>query len=228
MGAAHMLSPLSDTNVRMIHGRRFSRPSTDEGVWEGYPDMLDTLVNGIDAALGLGEDSLSLLNMGLRALIVFILALFMLRLGEKRFLGKNTAFDVILGIIFGSVVSRAITGSSSFFPTLGAGLVLVLLHWGLAEIAFRSDRFGNVVKGNPRVLVEDGEIQWDAMRGGNISHDDLLQALRVNASLDDVEQVKIARLERSGDISVITKSSEPRILDVSVHNGVQSIRIQLE
>lgn len=189
--------------------------------------MVDTIGESITAALGLGENSLSLLNMALRALIVFSAALFMLRLGEKRFLGKNTAFDVILGIIFGSVVSRAITGSSSFFPTLGAGLVLILLHWGLAEIAFRSDRFGNVVKGTPRILVTDGEIDWDAMRASNISRDDLLQALRVNASLDDLDRVKIARLERSGGISVITTSKEPRIIEVTVHDGVQTVRIEV-
>lgn len=76
---------------------------------------------GIAWAPGLDGDELSLRHTALRAVVVYVAALITVRLGEKRFFGKNTAFDVILGIIFDSVVSRAITGSSEFFPTLGRG-----------------------------------------------------------------------------------------------------------
>jgi len=54
---------------------------------------------------------------------------------------------VILGFMLGSILSRAITGSSPFFPTLGAALVLVIMHWAFAVAAFRWSRFGTMVKG---------------------------------------------------------------------------------
>ncbi len=98
-------------------------------------------------------------QMALRALIVYIAALAMVRLSDKRFIGKNTAFDVILGIVFGSVVSRAVTGNAPFFQTLVAGLVLVSLHWLFAACAFHSDFFGTLIKGHERTLVEDGKVQ---------------------------------------------------------------------
>jgi uncharacterized membrane protein YcaP (DUF421 family) len=138
--------------------------------------MLQELGNIIASLLGLEAEDLSITQMALRAIIVYVAALLMVRLGEKRFSGKNTAFDVILGIILGSVVSRAITGSSPFFPTLATGFVLVGLHWLFAMIAFRSDRFGTLIKGSPRMLVKDGEMLWDAMRKSNISRNDLLGA----------------------------------------------------
>lgn len=116
---------------------------------------LETTIREI---LGLGANDLAWWQMLVRAILVFIVALLMVRLGEKRFLGKNTAFDVILGIVFGSVMSRAITGSSPFFPTLVAGFTLILLHWLFAAVAFRSDWFGDMVKGRSRILVKDGEI----------------------------------------------------------------------
>src|SRR5918998_5040155 len=90
-------------------------------------------------ALGLeleGKD-LTAMHMALRAVVVFVLSIGMLKVGDKRFMGKSTAFDVFLGIVFGSTVSRAITGNAPFFQTLAAGLVLVLLHWLLAAAAFR-------------------------------------------------------------------------------------------
>ena len=54
-------------------------------------------------------------------MVIYVAAVLMVRVGEKRFLGKNTVFDVILGIVLGSVVSRAVTGFSPFFTKLVAG-----------------------------------------------------------------------------------------------------------
>lgn len=181
----------------------------------------------IGNALGLGEDSLTLSQMTLRALIVYLAALMMVRLGEKRILGKSTAFDVILGIILGSVVSRAVNGGARFFETLGAGFVLVALHYLFAFVSFRSDRFGTMVKGSSRTLVRDGEVDWDEMRKSHISRNDLLGALRANGRVSDVSEVERAELERSGEISVLKKKEEPKVVEVSVRDGVQTVRIEL-
>jgi len=185
-------------------------------------------VETLEDILGLGADSLAWWQMLLRAALVYLAALAMVRVGEKRFLGKSTAFDVILGIVLGSVISGAITGSSAFFATLVAGFTLVTLHWLFAFIAFRSDRFGDVVKGRSRVLVEKGEIDWDEMRNSNISYKDLMSRVRLQAQFEDLEQVQVARLERSGDLSVIPVDDAPKVLEVRVEEGVQIVRIQLE
>ena len=155
-----------------------------------------------------GKD-LNVWQMSLRAMIVFIVAIIMLRLGDKRFMGKSTAFDVMLGIVFGSTVSRAITGNAPFFPTLVAGLVLILMHWTLAAIAFRSHGFGTAVKGRDRLLVRDGEILWDVMKKVHITEHDLQEALRNHGKQPDVGQVQAAHLERNGEISIISKKGEP-------------------
>ena len=44
----------------------------------------------------------------------------------------------------------------------------------------------------------------------------------------DPANIRLAYLERSGQISVIPFKGEPRILDVSVAGGVQTVRIELE
>lgn len=186
------------------------------------------MTDALSAALGLGEDVLSWRHMALRAVVVYVAALALVRLADKRFLGKSTAFDVILAVILGSVVSRAITGQSPFVPTLVAAAVLIALHWLLAWIAFRSDRFGTLVKGSPRTLVRDGEIQWDAMRRSHVSRDDLLGALRAAGGVDDVAGVKLARLERNGTVSVVGRDdAAPRVVEIEVADGVQRVRIEI-
>src|SRR5688572_5210814 len=94
-------------------------------------------------------------EMAVRACIVYVCALAIVRLGNQRFLRKPTAFDAVLGIIIGSVVSRGITGNAPLWPALSAGLVLVLVHSALAALSLHSHRFGMLVKGQPRLLVEN-------------------------------------------------------------------------
>ncbi|MFT2008931.1 DUF421 domain-containing protein [Pontibacter sp. 13R65] len=162
----------------------------------------------LEAALGINSDSLTWWQMAIRAVVVFCVALLILRIGSNRIFGKQTAFDIVLGIIYGSVLSRAITGNSPFFPTLVAALVLMLLHKGLAVAAYHSNfGFGNFIKGKPVVLIKNGEILRDALEKSTVTEDDLKEALRSKGTVDDLGKVKAAYLERSGKISVILKDN---------------------
>jgi uncharacterized membrane protein YcaP (DUF421 family) len=189
---------------------------------------INEIAQSLEQVLGLGADELNWYQVSTRALVIYIAALFMVRVGEKRFLGKNTAFDVILGIILGSVVSRAINASASFFVTILAGFILVGVHWLFSYIAFRSDRFGTLIKGSKRQLVQDGEIQWEEMDKSNFSKDDLMSQIRSEANQESLDSIHKAYLERSGNISIIRKQQGPKILEVEVADGVQIVRIQVE
>jgi uncharacterized membrane protein YcaP (DUF421 family) len=187
---------------------------------------MEQLASFTESVFGAGRDSPDLLQVVARAALVYLAALAMVRWGEKRFMGKNTAFDVILGVILGSVVSRAINSTADIAPTLAAGFVLVGLHWAFASLAFRSDRFGTLVKGNTRVLVRDGRIDWDEMRRAHMSRDDLLGALRAEG-VENPSKAKEARLERSGDVSVVKQTPEPRILEAVIEDGALKVVLKL-
>ena len=166
--------------------------------------------NSFGLLLGLGAkpEDLTFVQISLRSVIVVIATLIMVRLGHKRSLSRKTAFDAVLLVILASVLSRAINGSAAFFATLGAGLVIVLLHRLLAFIAYHSHWFGCLIKGRPDVIVENGDLILSSMRQNHISRHDLEEDLRLDAQMEDVTKVKIARIERSGDISFIKRDSE--------------------
>jgi uncharacterized membrane protein YcaP (DUF421 family) len=170
--------------------------------------MIYQLSDWMRMALGLDlqPEALSFWQMALRAIIVFIVALVIVRLANRRFLAHRTAFDAILGFILASVLSRAVNGSSSFFPTLGAGFVLVGVHRLMAAIAFRSHRFSLLVKGKEGLIVEEGQIDEQKMRSHSLTYGDLMEDLRLGAHVDDLAEVKAARVERSGAISIIRRS----------------------
>ena len=183
-------------------------------------DLFDTL-------LGLGaEKDLTALQMGARALVVYVVTLAIIRLGKKRFMGRATAFDVIVGIVLGSIASRAITGNAPMVPALTAAAVVMALHWGFSAMAVRWGFFGKVIKGRSRLLVKDGEVDEDELCAAHMTRRDLLVAVR-EQGISEVSQVSEARLERDGSVSVLGKSAEPRIVTVRVEDGVQTLRLEL-
>jgi uncharacterized membrane protein YcaP (DUF421 family) len=191
--------------------------------------MLEAVAREIQAFLGYNRDvgDVNALQMALRTVLIYVVTLVLIRLGSKRFLSQASAFDVIVGIMLGSVMSRAINSSAPLFPTLLAGVVFIGLHWSFAALAFHTHWFGSLVKGSPTLLVKDGELQQEGARRTSISSHDLKQALRLQAQETDLEKIRLAYLERDGAISIIPNKAEPRVVDVAVADGVQTVRIEL-
>ncbi|MGQ0535096.1 MAG: DUF421 domain-containing protein [Methanobacteriota archaeon] len=144
-----------------------------------------------------------------------------------RFIGKNTVLDVILAFMLGATMSRAINTEAPFFPSLLAGLVLVLLHGAFAMAASRSERFDTWIDGRPHPLVKDGAVDSASMRAHAISRHDLHEAIRAQGQVEETREVKVATLERNGVISVIPKEKVPKVVEVDVAAGVQTVRIEI-
>jgi uncharacterized membrane protein YcaP (DUF421 family) len=163
--------------------------------------------NFLEMLLGLGAEpkNLTFVQVSLRGIVVMIAALIMIRLGSKRSLAQKTIYDAVLIVVLASVLARAVNGSASFWPTLGAGFVMVGLHRLFGSVACRWHPFGILVKGQPDVIVENGRVNWKTMHANHISEHDLQEDLRLSAETEDLSKIRIARVERSGDISFIKK-----------------------
>jgi uncharacterized membrane protein YcaP (DUF421 family) len=181
----------------------------------------------LDLIFGSGEAAdLSALQMAARALIIYLVTLAIVRLGKKRFMGRATAFDVIVGIMLGSIVSRAITGNAPMIPAMSAAAMVMALHWTFSALAVHWGGFGRLIKGRSRRLVQDGRPDEEALRAVHMTRHDLVESLR-ERGVGDLGQVAEARLERDGSVSVIRKTAEPRVLAVDVASGVQTVRIRI-
>lgn len=171
--------------------------------------MFDDFYAYLSELLGLERtaDELQLGHMMVRTTLVFVVAVALARLGARRFLSHNAGFDIMVAVVLGSVLSRAINGDAPFFPTLAVSGLLVLLHHLVASLAFRSHWISQLVKGRPRVLVRNGVVDQREMRRAKITSDDLDANLRLQGKVGRLEDVAEARLERSGSISVLPRTS---------------------
>jgi uncharacterized membrane protein YcaP (DUF421 family) len=142
--------------------------------------------------------------MALRAVAIYVAILVIVRLAKKRFLGRASAFDVVVGIIIGSIASRAITGNAPMLPSMAASAAIIIMHWLFSGLAVRSHGFGKLIKGSSRLLVENGEMDEKTLRSAHMTQHDLEEALR-EQGLQDLGQVAEARLERDGSVSIIKR-----------------------
>ncbi len=163
-------------------------------------------MNALFSAFGVGVEAarLTVPQVALRAVVIFFATLIIVRFADKRFLAKKTAFDFILAVILASMMARAINGSEQLGPTIAAGFLLALLHRGMSLLAFKWPRFSGWIKGHSQPLIEDGRIRDDVLRHHHFGKDDLEEELRLSG-VTGPAAVKHARLERSGEVSVIKR-----------------------
>ena len=158
----------------------------------------------INEICGSGEE-LAPLHMAARAFIMFFIALLLIRIAGMRVFGIKTAFDNILVIMLGAILSRGVVGASPFFSTIAAAAAMILIHKILAWLAMKNPWVGKIVKGYRHSLYHNGVIREENLRRTAISKDDLMEGVRLEInknSLDEVEQIFI---EKTGEISVVKK-----------------------
>ena len=173
------------------------------------------------------DDPLMIHQAMARGVFIYLVVLAIIRLGKSRSIGRITPLDVLLGFILGSLVSRGITGHASLSGTAAASGALVALHWVLTRMACQWHWFGDLVKGRADLIVENGQPLYENMLHHHISKHDLDEFIR-NKGIDDLNKVRLAYKERSGEVSVLPKRDPPTILEVAVASGVQTVRIKLE
>jgi uncharacterized membrane protein YcaP (DUF421 family) len=161
-------------------------------------------VEFLRATFGDDDGALTSAQMSARAVAVFAYGVVLVRLAGKRLFGKWGAMDIIVSVIIGSNLSRALTGNAPLGQAMVASAVLVGLHAALASLAARVDRLGPLLKGRACRVVENGRLDHEAMRRHGVGQNDLEAALRAAGlkNLDDVEEVWI---ERNGDVNVIKR-----------------------
>jgi uncharacterized membrane protein YcaP (DUF421 family) len=154
-----------------------------------------------------GMQDLTPLQECARALLVFIYGLVMLRLSGRRTFAQMSALDLVISIVIGSNLSRAMTGGVPFWGTLASVAVLVALHLILAFAVARDAGLSRWVEGSPILLAHNGAIDEAARLRCKISLADLDESLREHGldglvALDKAEKLV---LEPSGQISVVKR-----------------------
>lgn len=142
-----------------------------------------------------------------RVLVVGVAAyaalIFMLRASGKRTLSKMNAFDLIVTVALGSTLATVLLSAT---VPLAEGLLglalLVYLQYAITWLSVRSARFRDLIKGEPSLLVHDGQYLDGALRRQRVTREEVGAALR-ESGRQDLEGVASVVLETDGSMTVI-------------------------
>lgn len=144
-------------------------------------------------------------EIALRALLIYTALLVMLRLADRRDLAQMTPMDMLLLLLLSEAVSPALTGGDdSVAGGLVAAAVLLVCAVALRWMAHYSRRAEVALEGRELVLIRDGRVRQDVLRDQRMTDQELRTVLHEHG-LQRVDQVAVAFIEPSGDITVIEK-----------------------
>ena len=188
-----------------------------ETVWATLQEAFTDQISG---------KNLSIFAMSIRGVFIFVVWLVIVRVADRRVLGRYSAFDVVLSVMIGAVLGRPINGGAPLWGTLAAVAALVAVHWMLAFASHRWRGFGRLIKGDPHTLVSEGRLCRDQMRKDLLTENDLKEMLRLRARLAEPSEARLVILERNGQISAIPLARKFQVVDVAVESDVQTVRLE--
>jgi len=186
------------------HYYRACRRSSGGVVFENDNKKNNTAMNTVLQLFGEGKE-LTIFQMCNRGVVVFIVALILIRVSGRRSFGQHTALDNIISILLGAVLSRAVAGASPFFPVIACSFVVVMLHRVLCWLAIRNTFINSLLKGDKIVLFENGKLRKENLKKALVSEEDIMQGIRTSALTDKLEKVEKIYMESNGEVSVIEK-----------------------
>jgi uncharacterized membrane protein YcaP (DUF421 family) len=138
-----------------------------------------------------------------RATLIYLAVHLLLRLGGRKELSRYSSFDLAVIFLVTVAVRRAITVDDASITTAVIALI-TLIAWNVffSWLSFRSPIAAKVLKGSPKLLVQDGRPLEQALRETRIGMDELLARLRVYGT-DDLATVQQAYLETDGKVTFV-------------------------
>ena len=150
------------------------------------------------------------LNIVFSSAAVYIFIIVAIRLFGKKELSQLSVVDLVFILLISNAVQNAMVGPNT---TLWGGLVaagtLFAVNYLLKLVLYKFPRLGQVIQGEPVILVYKGEINHRNMMKAKFTIDELKEAVREHG-VSLIEDVDLAVLETDGNISIVSNDFKNR------------------
>ena len=149
-----------------------------------------------------------ILELATRGTLVYLALFVLLRVTPQRQASGLSITDLLVVVLIADAASPALQGKDA--ESVGDGLVLVAVvlfwNWALNWLSFRVGWLERFQYPRAIMLIEDGRPLRREMRREMVTEEELLTQVR-RQGLEGFEEVRRARLEGDGTITVIPKSA---------------------
>lgn len=141
----------------------------------------------------------------IRAIILYIVVLIVMRLMGKREIGQLQPFELAISIMIADLASvpmseLGIPLTNGIVPILA----LLVIYMIISILNMKSVNFRKIMSGKPAILIYRGKIDEKALRRESITINELQERLRVD-NIFNLGDVEYAILETNGELTVIQK-----------------------
>jgi uncharacterized membrane protein YcaP (DUF421 family) len=153
------------------------------------------------------KDLKSLYHVAVCAVLSYFALFAFIRISGKRTLAKLTAFDFVVTITLGSILSSMILGKTTLAEGCVALILIITLQYMLAYVAKHSKRLEPVINSKPTLLFYEGQFLEEAMNREVVTEEEIYAAVR-EFRLYRLEDVQAVVMEINGSLTVVKKHPE--------------------
>lgn len=149
-----------------------------------------------------------MLIMPVRAAILYLLVVLIVRIMGKHQIGQLQPFELVITIMISELA--AVPMQDPDIPLINGIipiLTLLLLQVSLSLLSLKSETARRIICGGPSILIENGKIIQSELTKLRYNLNDLLEQLRLK-NYPNISDIEYAILETSGKLSIIPKSQK--------------------
>jgi uncharacterized membrane protein YcaP (DUF421 family) len=149
-----------------------------------------------------------LLEVLIRSIVIYLLAIITMRWLGKRMNGQLTNIELAVVVMMGAILAVPMQiPDRGLLQGLVVLVTVLLIYRGINLIAFKNSRFEKVLQGEMRILVKDGVLQLDTIDAIKLSKPQLYVVLR-SKQIYNLGKVKRMYLEGCGTYSIYNQEED--------------------
>ena len=162
-----------------------------------------------------------MLTMYIRALILYVVVIFLMRLMGKRQIGQLQPYELVFNMIIADLAATPM--SDVGIPLLYGVMPIaatVLVYAVISLLTLKSEKARLILTGRPTILVRNGVIQQQEMKRQGFTITELMEQVREHG-IENLHEVGCAVLEISGQVNVFPIAKKRPVTPDDLHLRVK-------
>ncbi len=152
-----------------------------------------------------------MLTVVLRVLLIYIIAIIVMRLMGKRQLGEMEPFELVITLIIADLATIPMSD-----PTIPIWygilplLVIQVLHFFVVKLQVKNTKFRKLLSGSPAIIISPNGLEYEKLKELDICEQEVMGMLR-SKDVFDISNIDYAILETNGQLTVIPKGKGDKV-----------------
>ena len=144
----------------------------------------------------------------IRAILLYIMMIFAIRLMGKKQLGQFEPYELAMALLIADILATPMSDvSTPLFHGVLPVMAMVGIHALVTILSIKSDKARALISGKPSLIISNGIIDFNELSRLSLSISDLLEGIREFGILNPWD-VECAIMEANGTITAFEKSKK--------------------